>query len=239
MTDLDVVDMLVELTRPHTHAESYTVTTRPAGSAEVGVLPSTVWTRRHRTRVPSLIYQLQHASPSGEGLGRSGAYESRPVVRVEALDTLVRIDHAAARWVRDLGEDDPGTTEACVQLLGSLLVSADRCRRRSPARDRRCCTAHAIEADVRRWWAQARVATGWDTPPWRPDATCPVCGVRGGLRVRLEARSALCVECHETWDAGSYQALAEHVRVEADERRRQRLSTVVDVDAGSSQNRGW
>lgn len=225
---LDVLDMVAELTRPHSHAEAYAV--------RVG---ETTFGRRHQTRVPSLIHQLQHASPTGDGGSRAGGYESRPTVRVEALDTLVRIDLAAARWVRELGEDDPGSTEACVRLLGSLLPSADRCKRHHANRDRDCCTAHAIEADVRRWYTQARVVTGWDTPPWRPDATCPNCAVRGSLRVRLEERSAVCAECHETWDASSYQQLGEHVRTEADERRRARLSLVQDVDAGPSQNRGW
>lgn len=228
MIALDVLDMVAELTRPHVHAEHYSV---PVGG--------TIFGRRHHTRVPSLLHQLQHASPSGEGLGRSAAYESRPAARVEALDTLVRIDLAAARWVRELGEDDPGSTAACVRLLGSLLPSADRCKRMSVNRDRDCCSAHAIEHDIRRWYAQARVVTGWDIPPWRPDATCPNCAVRGGLRVRLEDRTAVCAECHETWDSTTYQQLAEHVRTEADERRRQRLSLVVDVDAKPSQNRGW
>jgi hypothetical protein len=202
-----ILDMVAELTRPHSHAEAYAVVD----------VAGTVFGRRHRTRVPSLIHQLQHAAPSGEGLGRSGAYESRPVARVEALDTLVRIDLAAARWVRELGEDDPGTTEACVQLLGSLLPSADRCKRRG---GKDCCTAHAVEHDVRRWYAQARVVTGWDIPPWRPDATCPNCGVRGSLRVRLEDRAAVCAECHETWDSTTYQQLGEHVRNESMEAAR-------------------
>lgn len=205
--DLDVVDMVAELTRPHAHAEGYRL---KVNKMIVG--------RRHQTRVPSLIHQLQHASPSGEGVGRSGAYESRPVARVEALDALVRIDLAAARWIRELGEDDPGTTIDCVTLLGSLLPSADRCKKRRGGRD--CCTAHAIEHDIRRWYAQARVVTGWDTAPWRPDATCPLCGVRGSLRIRLEDRAAVCADCHETWDSTTYQELAGHIRAESMARRR-------------------
>lgn len=51
-----------------------------------------VWSPRdHVSEVSSLLrrlQQLQHAAPSGDGLGRLGGYESRPVARVEALDTL-------------------------------------------------------------------------------------------------------------------------------------------------------
>lgn len=203
MISLDVVDMLAELTRPHRHRETYT--TDP--------INGTRWTRHHNTRVPSLIHQLEHASPSGEGLGRGGSYESRPVARVEALDVLVTIDHTAARWVRTLGEDDPGTTSDVLRVLGGLIPGAETCNR--PHTKPGCCTRHDIEHDVRRWYTQARIVTGWDTPPWRPDVTCPNCDKRGGLRIRLSDRSGMCVECRESWDPSGYQQLADHVRAES------------------------
>jgi hypothetical protein len=260
---LDVLDMVAELTRPHHHAEAYAV--------RVG---STVFGRRHQTRVPSLIQQLVQSEPSSQG-GLSGGYESR-VLWAEGQEAWARIDQEAARWVRELGEDDPGDdlrvvrrlvgpagpacerclhrscaavrrgvtlvrrpvpgsgTAACIRLLGSLLPSADRCKRRG---GKDCCTAHSVEHDIRRWYAQARVMTGFESRPWIPDGSCPVCGIRGALRIRLEDRSAVCSKCHETWDASSYQQLAQHVRTEADERRR--LRVVVDVDATPNQNRGW
>lgn len=202
MIDLDALGMLNELTRPHRHREHYTT----------DLIHGTRWSRDHITRVPSLLHQLEHAAPSGEGLGRSGAYESRPVARVEALDVLVVLDREAARWVRLLGEDDPGDTSRVLQLLGSLLPQAENCRRRPRAG---CCTRHDIEHDVRRWWTQARIVTGWDTPPWRPDVTCPACAKRGGLRIRLAERVGMCTECHESWDPSGYQELADHVRTES------------------------
>jgi hypothetical protein len=144
-----------------------------------------------------------------------------PPLLVQALDTLTRIDLGAARWVRDMGEDDPGSTIGCVVRLGALLPSAKRChRQRAVLEDitRRvtCCTWHAVEADVRRWWTQARIVAGWDSPPWRPDNTCPVCGVRRALRVRLSDRVGFCTECHETWAPQDYQSLAEHIRLESE-----------------------
>lgn len=221
--EVDVVDMVAELTRPYQHREHYTTVT---GATSYG--------RDHVTKTPSLIHQLQHAAPTGEGLGRGGGYESRPVARLEALDALTRIDLEAARWVRNLGDDDPGSTTACLRRLSSLLPSTQRCGSRSKMPG--CCTWHEIERDVRRWWTQARIVTGWDQPAWRPDSTCPGCGVRGSLRIRLEDRAGLCVECRETWDASSYQVLADHVRSEAEERRR---PDVEPVEIPPGQNRGW
>lgn len=197
-----VLDLIAELTRPHQHREHYT--TDPVAG--------TRWTRDHITRVPPLLTQLEHASPSGEGEDRSsGGYESRPTARLEALDTLVWIDREASAWVRELGWDDPSSTAACVQLLGGLMAGMDRCDHRRP----RCCPAHALEGDVRRWWAQARIVAGWDSPAWRPDATCPICAVRGSLRIRLSAKAGLCVDCRETWGPDTIGLLADHIRAES------------------------
>ena len=213
-TPMDPVDHIAELTRPHQHAERLTY--------KVGL---TTVTRNHITRVPPLVVQLSDASPSGAGEDRGGAgYESRPAAALEALDTLIRIDLEAARWVRDLGEDDPGDTAACIRLLGSLMPSAHRCHRTKPVVVEgkvTCCTWHAVAGDVRRWWTQARIATGLDSPAWRPDNTCPMCGVRGSLRVKLLEQVAFCTGCHDTWSEETIGLLAEHMRAEgAVERRR-------------------
>src|SRR5690349_18633891 len=89
----DVLDMVAELTRPYHHREPYT--------ARHG---KTTWTRNHTTQVPSLLHQLQHATPSSTGDHSAGGYTSRPAARLESLDTLIWIDKEAAAWVRDLGE---------------------------------------------------------------------------------------------------------------------------------------
>lgn len=214
----DLRTLIADLTRTRSHREHLTAT---IGHTTVG--------HAHFTKVPPLLVQLQYADTPG-GNDRSGAgYESRPAASIEALDTLVNIDLEAARWVRDLGEDDPSSTIGCVALLGGLLASAIRCKRRHPvinhqSRKVTCCTWHAIDHDVRRWWTQARIVTGWDAPAWRPDNTCPACGVRRSLRIRLAERVGFCVECRETWPTTDYQVLAEHIRVESEmERTRLRL----------------
>lgn len=212
--DLDLNGYLHDLTRWHTHIEPVT---QQVGQTKVIF--------RHRTKVPPLLVQLERADASGNGSARSGGgFESRPAAPLDAVDALVWIDVEAARWVRRLGEDDPGETLACLRMLGALAAAVERCHRVHAKFDKTtqawCCVWHSIEADTRRWWLHARIVTGWDSPAWRPDATCPCCGKRGGLRVRLEERAGLCIECRESWGPSDYQVLADHVRTETMEARR-------------------
>lgn len=204
---LDLRDLVLELTRPRTHREPL-------------VREGTARTVQHITRVPSLLTQLSRAGQPSTGEAGTGGYASRPAAAIESLDTLIHIDTEAARWVRDLGEDDLHLdTAATVRQLHGLHASAYHCRRRKPRRDPdtrqvTCCTAHQIEADVRRWWTQARIVTGWDSPSWRPDNTCPVCARRGSLRVRLVAQAGMCLACRTTWEPETIGLLAEHIRHE-------------------------
>lgn len=176
------------------------------------------WPANHITQVPPLVTQLANAdvSKSGEDTGANAA-KSKPTAHIEALDTLILIDLAAARWIRDLGEDDPGDTILCVRKLYALAASAQFCGQPKATIEAfkvTCCTVHAIERDIRSWWIQARIVSGWDALPWRPNNTCPMCGERRTLRIRPDDRTALCVSCRETWDAGNIGLLAEHVRAE-------------------------
>lgn len=86
-----------------------------------------------------------------------------------------------------------------------------------PTRKVWCCTAHHIEHDVRYWWRQARIIAGWDSPTYRPFATCPACTARGGLRINLSTHTAVCVDCRTVWEPTSIGLLAEHVRQERGE----------------------
>lgn len=223
--DPDILDMLAELTRTHRHAEPYSV-----------ARGSTTWTLQHHTTVPALVHQLLVAEPSRSGDLSGATPGSRPAARIEALDTLMLIDDEAARWLRRLGEDDladtidhdtatndPGTgTIACLQRLAGLRPTITRCHRAHGLRPCEetnwswCCPAHQLDHDIRRWWRQARVISGWDSPAYRPWATCPVCDHRGGLRINLELQSAFCTECRETWSPATIGLLAEHIRGEND-----------------------
>lgn len=204
----DLRNLIADLTRTRTHRERYTV--------KHG---TTVWSRDHVTTVPPLLWQLEHATPTKAGDDAGfGGFKSQPAAWLESLDTLARIDLEATRWVTDVGEPGEGSTIDVVSRLGGLTRSMHRCSHHRGLHDKDndqwCCAWHAVAYDVRRWHTQALIVTGWQSPAWRPDNTCPVCGRRGGLRVRLSDQSALCIECRETWGYETIGLLAEHIRGE-------------------------
>lgn len=217
---MELVDYVRELCEPHTHAEHYT--TRELGA----------WVPHdHRTKAPALVVQLWYGDlPSAtveEGM-RPG-FASKPAARLDAFDGAVRIDLESARWVRDLGAEDPADqvdtatweiqrgsgTIACIRLLHGLSASADHVTRK------------AIERDVRRWWTQARILTGWDSPAWSPDNTCPQCGERGTLKVKLDQAVAMCTHdpCRTTWNHDNIGLLADHIRAESSAERKPRVGS--------------
>lgn len=204
MTDIHRIHR--ELTQTHQHRQPYHFE---------GEMSS--WDAHHTTTVPALIVQLNEADKTKTGDLTGSTPGSRPTASIEALDTLIHIDHEAAAWVRKLGHDDPGSTIACITKVYSLAASAKFCGRdKAVLEDREvvCCPVHRIERDLRRWWTQARIASGWDTHAWSPNNTCPVCTERRTLRIRVDDRTAFCTSCRETWVAGTIGLLAEHVRAE-------------------------
>lgn len=201
-----VHDIVRQLCDWHTHREPYT-------SEHDG----TTWDTHHITQVPPLLTQLAGVNRTTDG--QRGTPASRPAANLEALDTLIEIDKAAARWVRELGEDDPADTITCVRRLYALAASAHYCGAGKAVVDTEtrkvtCCTVHAIERDIRTWWTQARITAGWDVAAWKPNNTCPMCGERRTLRIRTDDKTAMCVGCRETWETGNIGLLAEHVRQE-------------------------
>lgn len=186
----DIHDMTRELCDSTQHREQYMRKHKP---------------RYHTTTNPPLLVQLKAAAtpnPTVEA-GTTRPAASKPSAAIDAIDTLTRIDHEAAAWLRHLGQDDPGNTIACVRQLAALAMS-------QPSHYRR------IEHDIRRWWSWARIITRWDLPAWQPHNTCPLCGERGTIRVKINEKLATCVNdtCRETWDEATIGLLAEHIRTE-------------------------
>lgn len=185
-------DYVVLLTAATFHDEPRTIQqTNPDGS-------HTFVTVRHRTSSPSLLEQLDRAieplRADGDG---ARVFASKTPARIDALDALQRIDHETDVWLRRL---QLRRTDA--DDLGTLV-------RRAAA-----AAGDDIRQDVRAWWILARTVTGWDAPAYRPHNTCPLCERRGSLRVRIDALTAVCVECGEGWDAVTIQLLGNHIRQE-------------------------
>lgn len=192
MTALDIHDMVEQLVSSHTHREPY---------AHRNGTQLAIFT--HLTMVPPLIDQLDDHDTGAKGdVGGSAGYSSRPAASIECIDTLMFIDDEAARWVRKLGEDDPGDTKACIRRVHALHASQD------------AATKADIERAVKRWWSQARITSGWDSPAWRPDNTCPVCEVRRSLRIKLADQMGFCVECRSLWTTEEIGLLADWIRLE-------------------------
>ncbi len=217
-TRLDLHDLVHQLTNWHTHREPFEY------HLEHGAT-STRYATNHLTQQPPLIAQVWGSvTPASQG-GEVGAATptSKPTANLDAIDCAADIDRQAARWVRDLGEDDPLDTIGCIRRLHGLTASVERCARAGARRTEAgrvdCCAWHAIEVDVRSWWTRARVLTGWDTAARRLHGTCPLCGTRDAVRVRFSAGVATCTSCREWWDEETIGMLAEHIRLEGEAER--------------------
>lgn len=194
-TPLDLHDLITELTAPHTVTAHYV--TR-VGTTWIG--------QNHRTKAAGLLWQLAHSDPSkGSVEGATAkAFESTVISRTDALDLITHIREEVAEWLDDLGWTTPPNLADAIRLLGSLAVSADK------------ATAKEITYAVRGWWIQARVVTGWDSPAWSPDNTCPACEERRTVRIRAAERIASCIHCRAKWDESNISLLADHIRREND-----------------------
>lgn len=203
MTDLeDLLAYADELTDPRRHVE---------------VLTATVWdhNRNKKTRIkrrvttlPSLLDQLAAAIVPGEtyieGDAARPGFASRPPARLDAIDRLLAIEASAARWVGSLGLAVRSSTEANIRALVGISATLDS------------DTLDALVTEVSMWRAWAATVTGWQTPPWKPRATCPICESLGTLRVRLDRKTACCMDCGEAWDEESIGLLADHIRIEGE-----------------------
>lgn len=187
-TPMTVFDMARELCETTKRREPY-------------YLSLTGKTLHHPTISPALIVQLYDAVAPSSSAATGGIQPagSRPAARLDAIDTAVRIETDAARWLRKLGEDDSDEVIVLIRRLTPFTI-----------------TEHELGRDIRRWWTWARIVTGWDLPAWQPDNTCPICGTRGSLRIRLVEKLATCINdaCRETWDEATIGLLADHIRTE-------------------------
>lgn len=202
---LTIADCVEELTTPRTHREPYTRMT------DAGTMISD----RHVTHVPPLLEQLQQAIEPSSGRSVDSGLSvpsSRPSALIEAMDTYMRIDHDAYMWCKTYAEDR--RWDSLTDKLRALVGAAGRMEDD---------TQHNLARACRSWLTAAKVTTGWEVPAHRPRNTCPLCGEKQTLRIRLgdgvtsNAASALCVNCFQTWDDSNIGLLAAHIRTENDD----------------------
>lgn len=161
-------------------------------------------TREWRTTAPPLLTQLAASVMPGVAyLEDQGGHvrtspRSIPPARLDAINAMIRIEAGAGLWCTR------GYLKPRDDLTSNLrgLVSG------------RWTSDEAIELlqDLRRWYGWAATLTGWERPPWRPAAPCPMCETHGALRVRLDRKTAVCVECGAVWNEATVGLLGEYVR---------------------------
>lgn len=156
-----------------------------------------VWTTTH----PSLLDQLALAVYPGEtyvedDTATRGVPGPTPPARLEAINHLLQIEAGAALWMaRARLQLRDSATNNLRAMVGAHLDSSD---------------AQSLLHDLRRWYGWAATLTGWENPPWIPDAPCPLCNART-LRVRLERKTATCISCGETWTEDTIGLLGDHI----------------------------
>jgi hypothetical protein len=205
----DIHDMVRELTEQHWHREPYPPARKGEPEGHYG------------TTVPALIVQLQGATdvlgPEGDS-GSRGAPTSKPATRIEAVDTLALIAFEAGDWLYRFGLDSPTDIVKRLRRVHGAYPTTMTCRGATHKKSSLlgwCCHRGWLEHDVKRWWLQARITTGWDMPAFKPNASCPECNSKGTLRVKLDGAS--CVGCRFTWDAAQVGFLGELIRVQLEE----------------------
>jgi len=151
--------------------------------------------------LPSLLDQLHRAIIPGEVYVEDQnrvhrTPRSMPPGRLEAINALMQIEAGAALWIvrvrLTLRESAPSNIRA---LVGAQTDSDQ---------------ASDILADLRRWYSWAATLTGWERPPWRPNAPCPACE-HHGLRVHLARQTAACVNCGAGWTPDTIGILGDYV----------------------------
>jgi hypothetical protein len=197
---LVIVEAVDDLTLARAHEEPYRKVDEH-GTVIVG---------KHKTHVPPLLEQLRTSlEPGGTGDTGRAVPASRPSARLDAMDVYMRIDQAVYVWCKTYVERRrwDSLTDRLRALVGAAPNIEDD-------------EQHQLAREARRWVTWAKVTTGWEVPAMQPDNTCPLCGARGGLRVRVgdgitsTEASAYCVGCGESWDDTTIGLLAEHIRSE-------------------------
>lgn len=158
--------------------------------------------RVYTVTLPSILDQLAAAIVPGEvyveeGAGAKLIPQSTPPAQLEAINAILTIEAGAAHWCMRAGLPMRETATGNIRsLVGANLDSG---------------TGNELLSQLRRWYGTAATLTGWLSPPWTPQAPCPLCDSRQ-LRVRLDRQTATCIGCGEAWSDDTIGLLADHCR---------------------------
>ncbi len=155
----------------------------------------------HTVTLPPLLTALQEAMTPGsaEPDGGRSVPGSRPPLVTDALS----LHHHIARGVYEYTWRESLATHG--GTVGQLRqIAAVACGMPDDE-------LAALTATVTSWVRMAELVTGETQPPFRPDAECPRCERRHGLRVYVAEREAYCVHCREVWTPETIGILGAHV----------------------------
>jgi hypothetical protein len=197
---VDVADAADALTEPYKHREAIPYWDANRNRKQ----------RDHWEAFPSLLDQLAEAAFPGSAEPGAGEHASRPPADLEAVACHTAITIGSVKWAHRLRLDIRDTVASNIRaLVGASMTSDDRAD---------------LLRELRAWVAWAETVTKWRNPPWSPGAPCPLtktndagedqpCNARGSIRVRLDTKTAVCLDCKGTWDESNIGLLAEHVRL--------------------------
>ena len=196
----EIADAADALTEPHQHAEPiYDYDTHRNRRMK----------RAYVTVQPGLLQALTDAvepatKPDGEV--RQAGFRSAPPLCVEAVSRLAVIQLAAVRWCWSLKLDLRDTTASNIRALVGAAGNLDS------------DTQTTLLDELRQWRTWAAVMSGWQSPAYSPKVNCPVdgCGKPNTLRINLTRKTAMCVDCHATWDEATIGILADYIRTTTD-----------------------
>jgi hypothetical protein len=197
----DIADTADALTDSYTHIEPIHTTDRHRNRR---------LTHLHTVRLPGLLTQLHDLFEPGatQDDNARAIPASKPPLNLEAINTHTVIVLAVTRWCWSLQINLRDTVESNIRALVGASATLDS------------DTQAALLTELHTWHRRAAILTRWQTPPYRPAATCPHCGSRNTIVVNLDRREAFCngsnagESCGAWWDPGTIGVLADHVRLE-------------------------
>lgn len=163
----------------------------------------------HSVELPSLMEQVLLATSGSRGASSTtGVWESRPTVKLEAIDVAEMITSQADRFCRSRLHYTPtGVADALTTIARRVPTLVDE-------------DLLDLVVLVRSWWTSARVVSGLEEPPLQPHVRCPLCEKQDSISTRMDIGPkhqillARCRACGETWDETNVGLLIEEIKLQ-------------------------